>query len=340
MELWLTFVALLAWQGLARVPRGGAAFFRFFGRTWIWREYGLTWLPPWGIEPAFVLPGVELCVSATEVSAFDAARDVACRLPLESGLELSTQSNRILVGGTRWLRAASPEHAVQLAERIHRLAECEPEGRLSLAAEQEQAAFDAKAAAGTAKQLHGALWLVGCIVTAEVLVLSAVPLFLSGLGSEGGLRMVLPGLGVLHALAWFAMLFAELRLRLPGKGERLAVAALYPPALLYAPSALSARALVGCHPLAVAPAISRERDWIPSLQRDLAEARRDQTVRRHDSLRALADAAGVDTKLLDAEPERVSPIEARWCPVCRDAFRAGFGNCPDCRVPTQPFASS
>jgi hypothetical protein len=53
----------------------------------------------------------------------------------------------------------------------------------------------------------------------------------------------------------------------------------------------------------------------------------------------LAEHSEIEAGQLDAPPSRVGAVEASWCPLCRDHFRAGFGSCPDCGVPTLPHAS-
>ncbi|MDJ0787965.1 MAG: hypothetical protein QNK05_14235 [Myxococcota bacterium] len=356
MELWLTFAALLAWQGLARVPSGGAAFVRFFGSTRILRRPGLTWLPPFGLEPSFVLPGVGLLATSERAYVPDRTGDREEELDLDDSLELSVQGATVRVDGKSWLRASSPEHSLLLAERLKRLAVAPPAKRSAVAWEIEREAFDVVAARETLRRVESSTWILGSLTTAEVLAVAIVPFFLSSLGSEGGLRVVLPGLGVLHGLAWLALLYAEWRLGLSGRGERLAVAALYPPALLYAGSALHTRALLAFHPLAVAPALARERDVIGTLQRAYAEAatppfdrhgghdvseeatRRARWKLRGELLRTLAEASEIDPARLSAAPDRVGPVEDRFCPICRDAFRAGFSSCPDCGVATRPFA--
>lgn len=351
-------VALLPSQGTALCRRMGSVRARFEpGLIFRPLRPGALWLAATGL-PFEVGPRSLVACGALDRFGRRAAPAPPRRVSLSDAVEVRRRGPVVLVDGVPFVRAASASEAERLGALIRALARAPADARVPTARAELDAGLDASAlAAALSRALRVTLAARALCDLYAGVVLLAVPAVAmgSGLGWDVTWEHVLPALGVLHPLTWLTCLVSETVLGpLPDRFERMATAALYPPALLRVPAELVEGRLAGFHPLAAVHLLLAEPERTRAERRLLGRAVHPRWMRRGldagdaaafrgvrlDRLLRFLERQGVHGASLLEPPPAPDPVAARFCPVCLDDFREGYGSCPDCSVATVAYRRS
>lgn len=355
MELWLTLIALYAWQCSVRLPEGSAV----FGPRWHrgaapWLR-GVHWLSPrpstLGVV-AMRMPfhlsqnGLAL-VAHSDLSRGGSPSGSRQRtVELDAGASFEEHGALVTAGGRPFVACASKAWARVWQRSARVLVEATAEGRV---ARWRAIVADSLDTAALEARLHDARrrtrWLGRTCDALALGAFVATPLIGAALGAEAALVRAGP---ILALLAVVALLLAGRahRALLPeqraARATLLLQAALYPPALLRLCAQIVDDATVGAHPLA----------WLAVLgQRDAARtawAREIAVLERRARIEpdqtgwlALCCETLRDARPRELDPERApsprDPDAESYCPVCLDEFRGGFGRCADCDCATTRY---
>jgi len=351
MELWLTLVALYAWQCMASLPVQSAV----FGPRWLgWSDLhrrGVLALSPWPSTLGTIASRLPFQPSdddgglvLTGADALAAGDEIAL-----DGLRVETRGVRLVANGRPFAKAASKAQARVWHHVVASLA--------ATSASQRRAAWDrilASTLDGDAleSRLEAARratrWLA-IVCDADLITMFLLVPFVGLLfGSEYALFVSGPTLGGLHLVALAFAFFAHRRLFPERRGERfeeLFMAALYPPALLRRPQAWVDAATAGFHPLAWVRVLADDdegrRVWLREcawLERR-AERLPDQAAGLRAELEAISRQAPAAWRE-GAARSRTDPMAESYCPVCWDDFRTGYDRCASCDAETVRYASA
>ncbi len=351
MELWLTFIALYAWQCLVwlRVPSA------VFGPRWLGADdlqrTGVQALSPWPSTLGAIASPIPFALVSNDCDA-DAivlrrSDDIETAPPLAlDGLELERRGAKVVAHGRAILVAPSKTAARHWCTAIAAVANAAPAERTAVYAREIGHSLDADALRDRLTAARRATRWLGLVCDVDLLfLLAGVPALGLLFGSEYALAISLPALAGLHVLGVVLAFFVHRRLFPDRRGERaeeLFMAALYPPALLRRPAAWVDAAVTGFHPLAWArvalPENEAKRVWMRERARLEGEA-----ARRSDESPALcAEREAIEARWPStwSQPQtraRVDPLAESYCPVCWDDFRSGFDHCRSCNAETIPY---
>lgn len=351
MELWLTLVALYAWQCIVWLRAPSAV----FGPGWLGpgdlHRRGVQLASPWPSTPTLIAARWPFRLSNDARSIVIAGRgeldtDQAFEL---DGITLEVRNTKLRVDGRLALQAASKAQARDWQHVIGSTAACTEDARpqhwrsaCTRSLDHERLSTQLEHAQRVTRWLR-----VGADVMA-LAVFVAVPLAGLSLGSEFALARAIPGLAALHLVVLALAFVAHRRLfreRVGERAEEIFMAALYPPALLRRPAAWVDAATAGYHPLAWVRILEapdhaqliwrREGAW---LERRASAAPGEASAIELE--RDLLEAAWPDAWQAPDHRTRVDPTAESYCPVCWDDFRSGFDRCAGCDVATVPYPIS
>ena len=225
---------------------------------------------------------------------------------------------------------------------VRSLASAEPAARPARLAGHWAASLDAETLGARLAEAQRATWALGWVCDLQAAsVFLVVPALGFWAGAERALFVSLPVLGAVHAVAvWLAFrchrrLFPDQRRE---RGEELAMAALYPPALLRLPQRWVDAAVAGFHPLALARSVWPAEAWHEAWCRELAWLALREPWRGPERA-ALLQAAPPEVRDAPPRPQR-DPTAASYCPVCLDDFRPGFERCRACQATTVVYPAT
>lgn len=163
-------------------------------------------------------------------------------------------------------------------------------------------------------------------------------------------------MGLAHLASLGALVFAETRSLTPGphRGERIFIAAMFPPALLRTPSEWLSEQCVAFHPATVAAAVLDSETFTELVRREIAELDHPSWQRHGGSETPCAAErrkssslvrAGVLSLLLQRDKNSTGlaprhPVDAdakSYCPLCLGDFRSDFRYCTPCGVATVAY---
>ncbi len=188
-----------------------------------------------------------------------------------------------------------------------------------------------------------------------VLLFLALPLSIGFLGAEAALLFALPPLALVHLigvglLAWTGRrLAAEAGLGEAGRsavarsqGERIAIALLYPPAMLRGAADLERTAFATRDGAAIAAALLQQEDLEAFLESEIGRARSGRYGRgdASDRIRAVvawAEAREIAPRALMEPRRRDDGTATGYCPACGADYVQRASRCEDCRVSTVPY---
>lgn len=349
MELWITLVALYAWQCIVRLAVPGAIFGPRWHRRGELRRSGAKALSPWPSTLGVVATPLpfDLTPDAMALVVRDPTPSQGEQpIPLEP-LALERRQTKLLSLGRSVLRAASKAEAARWEEWIRRLAALPSAERNAGFRALVDASLDADGlATELASARHATRWLAALCDALLVSSMLGVPLAGLFLGSDYVLAIALPALGVLYLVTLVLAFLAHRRLFPARRGERiedLSMAALYPPVLLRLPQVWVDAATTGHHPLAWIRVLSPEAEarsaWLRESARLEWQAARDESRRA----RAVCEFDAVQAHMPGpwrrlARREAQDPTAASYCAICWEDFRPGFARCPSCDAATIPYA--
>lgn len=355
MELWLTLLALYAWQCAVRLPEGSA----LFGPRWAHPDArpqrGLQWLSPWpsrlGVTPTrmpfHVSSDGEALVAHIDASRGGSpAASSGARVDLDDTIELEARGSKLIANGDALVASASKAQVrawQEIAQFLARAPRAERERRWTeaFARTLDVDALELR----LSEALHHTRWIGWICDGILVLTLAVVPLLGTHLGAERILTLAWPGLLLLHLFAWVCAILATHRLDVTAfrllVGD-LMTALLYPPALLRLPALIVDGATAGFHPLAWSRTIGTDIEASRTWRRELAwlEARAKKSPDQAHWLLAARDAirlAQPDAFWAMGPMPSIDPNAESYCPVCLDEFRSGFEVCEACETPTLRF---
>jgi hypothetical protein len=351
MELWLTLVALYAWQCMAwlRVPSA------VFGPRWLdpgdLHRRGVHALSPWPSTLGVVAARLPfLPVDAGRAFVVQAGDTLGASHAIAfDPLDLERRGVRVLANGRVMLKASSTAQARCWADILARLAAMPAADRMGAWRRVLAESLDHRALAERLDDAGRATRWLARVCDVDLLFMGlGLPAAGLLLGGELVLAVSLPALGGLHVIALVCAYLAHRRL-FPDRGgeraEEILMAALYPPALLRRPPAWVDAATAGFHPLAWTRLLTDDaktrRTWLGEVTRLSRETERSSleapALRIERDL--LVDLAPHEWTRAPERP-RSDPTAASYCPICGDDFRAGFDRCAGCDVETIRYAAS
>jgi hypothetical protein len=356
LELLLTLLGLYLLQCMALVPRGGVLFLRKRAGARLGEGPGWRLAHPLPSARSFMATRLSLVEDERGLCSRGATPWLGSSLAptpgarLEPGAEqkVSTRGAVLYIDGLPFARAANKAHAHRLGDLLQALARAEPDARSRLVEELERCS-DVRAIRSRMEELDRATRWLRPLSNASLLALFVVlPILGQWLHMEQALRVFLPAYFALHVANVAALAFAHRRLLPAAAAERfeqILGAALYPPLLLRSTHALRIDILGHAHPAAIAVVLLPTADALNFLRLELGRLRYGTAA--HTNLseceeRLVAELAGeldVTPESLMAAPERGDQRALSYCPVCQAEYRLGSGECTDCRVPLQAFAS-
>ena len=355
MELIAALALLVLWENTVWVPSDGVLFTSLGGHraTLAGPGYRLAW--PWPASDALVLGRVPFCAHGAALLTDAALRGRAARVGRRvRRLEIAdiggsvADGHQIRAVETSWLSATSHSQARAWTLAMRRIAEGG-----SLAAEIAASLDSANYVERFAALRRTTRLLRWTCCASVVTVFGVIPGASLWLGSETALLAAGPLALALHALAalLLARCYRSPEARPADWGTRYFSAVLLPPSMWREPARIVSDGLCGFDPLCAAAHLDApERAHV--LRSALGEVAYSERWRRRceGAVRATAEArqqaiAGLAAFLeVDGEalsgPPASHPPAPRYCPVCQDAFRDGFGCCPGCEAPTLPWVPS
>ena len=364
MELLFYVAAFYLWQCVRFLPAGGAAFVSLASfRLTVQRGPGFRLLSPWPVDLGLLVGGIPLEVSSTRAYSSSpfvraGAGAVAERSASLDGRDpVRIRGLSLVAGGKAFLRAASHRHATYLAGFLGALAtgdEKDGKGPLERLLER---AFDVSAARQVLSTARGIVRpLQWCCAAYFLMIAGILPLLIWRLDGEAAWRILVLPLLAVHLASLAAMVLVERRLPdpAPGLAERVVVCALFPPALLRAPTELVSERLTAFHPATVAAALMPRERFDDFLRREIAEVdnpswsrhggsevpeereRREFLAMLRSGLMSLVGQLGDDARRL-AGRRGLDPAAASYCPLCFGEYRDEGGSCQACGVDTVSY---
>jgi len=356
MELWLTLIALYAWQCILWLSLPGAV----FGPRWLGaddlRRAGPQWLSPWPTTLGVVAAPLPFDLSPDARSVVvhtGASTGPPHVLDLDGlGLDgpgLERRQAKLRAGGQTIAKAASKAQAGIWYLALASLAAAPPPERATRFDAFVARSLDAEALRARLGEARDATRWLGRICDLQLLLtFFAVPAVGAVLGGEFALAVSWPALGAVHVFA-LVLAFIAHRQLFPERGgerfEELFMAALYPPALLRRPQAWIDAAAAGHHPLAWVQVLAPEPEarpiWLRACARLERQAVRDDT--RADGARrehAMVLSAMPEAWRDNAMRARTDPTAESYCPVCWNDYRSGFPHCASCDAETIAYAQT
>lgn len=369
LDLLLTLVALVAWQGVVFVPSSGAVF-----RTCWWRSQGQSgggpnWLAPGlGMRAAVsglpfeMTPELLLCRTSLDRIPATGAGRAERRLRWSSIARIEARGGIIRVDGSPFFRAVNDDSARELASRLESLRSREAADRSEAIVAWIEEAFDVGALREAYDALKKATRVLGWTSWLSLaLLLGVLPPAVLVLGDDAPWRLLLPALGAAHGANVLALAMAEQRLSLPsGAAGRLAVAVLYPPAAICGAATMASMVLARFHPAALAMVLLRPekaarfarpflgeaqhppfaRAGEPPADAEEARIRANYWLTLRNALATAAERCGIPASALVAGAIDDDPAAWGFCPVCGAGYREGFNICAECGVPVRRDACS
>ena len=349
MELIVILALLVLLQCTAHLPAGATGFVRlgrgslaFDGPRW-WLQSPLPGSVGYVGSRPLVLDAREggLCArSSARHPLLGSVQAATPEIVAGPSAAVEVRGAVVLLDGIPFVRCPDEPHAHRLAAALRPGENGNVADRLATVARQSCDLAELESArAGLDSALRPLT-----IATAgyAALLLGVVPVAMGGFGSEAALYWLWLPVVLAHLAAFASVAACVRRVDLRhGRFELLLPALLYPPALLRARSDLARIQLSAFHPAAFALQLLAPSEARAFLRRELArllhprtgEVRGPVAQGELAGLRDLLVARGLaEAELLAPGPSRVAG-EARYCPVCLDAFTAAGERCRLCAVP-------
>lgn len=362
MDLILALYVLYGLQCVAWLPGGACLFVATLFGSLVSRGPGFRLLHPRPSAPCSIALRFPLCERGGRLSGRGAATWLADRAErgdetIDLGALRSARADHtvVRVGGRPFARGCDDADARRIAALLRELADTAEERRGALLDGELARAASLAGFAAARERFERAAWPLGW--TSDVywiclfLLLPGSMLFI---GSDFGVRLLVPALAILHVATLLCLAYAHATLRPGERGERVQLlfgAALYPPGLLRAYAQLRSGALGRFAPSAAAVALLDAEPRRAFLRAELVRAARQvadaeparpalELARREErALHALVREAGESPQALLAAPARSDPLARGYCPACRCEYRRADGECSDCEVALEPYGA-